>query len=136
VEPRQPAQIVRELLEAFRRGDYEAALAAYDAEVEGDFTHLADGRLVRGPEGIRSEVARWQSAWVDLDFDYEVVGATDEQVVIYINQTGTGRGSGAPMEMTYGQVFTVRDGSVVRMKTYLEREEAARAAGIDPSEPS
>jgi ketosteroid isomerase-like protein len=134
VEPRQPEQIVRELLEAFRRGDYEESLTAYDPEVEGDFTHLADGRLVQGREGIRSEVARWQSAWVDLDFDYEVIGVADEQVVIYVHQTGTGRGSGAPMEMEYGQVFTVRDGAVVRMRTYLDRAEAARAAGLDPPE--
>jgi len=38
------------------------------------------------------------------------------------------------MEMRYGQVFTVSDGAIVAMKTYLDAGEALRVAGVDRSE--
>jgi ketosteroid isomerase-like protein len=136
VEPREPERIVREMLEAFRRGDYETALSAYDPDVEGDFTHLADGRVVRGREGIRREVARWQGAWENLSFEYEVAGIAGDQVVVFARQTGTGRGSGAPMEMEYGQVYAIRGEAITWMKTYLDRNEALEDAGLEASEPS
>ena len=124
------------MLEAFRRGDYDSALSAYSPDGEYDFTHLADGRLVRDREGVRSEVTRWAATWDGLTMEYELVGTIGEQVVIVVEQTGTGKGSGAPMEMRYGQVFTVRDGAIVGMRTHLDPDDALASAGLDQSKPA
>jgi ketosteroid isomerase-like protein len=127
-----PVEIVRGLLEAFDRGDYEASLAAYAPDVEGDFTHMPDGRIVHGPEGIREEVSRWVSTWLDFQTEWEGIAEAGDTVVVLVRQWGTGRTSGAPMEIRYGQVFTVRDGAVVAMKTYLDPEQAIEDGGVDP----
>jgi ketosteroid isomerase-like protein len=124
-------EIVWEMLAAFGRGDYEQSLRAFDPEVEGDFTHMPDGRMVRGREGIREEVGRWRGTWSDLATEYEGIGGTGDKVVIFVRQSGIGKGSGAPMAMRYGQVFTIRDGAIAAMKTYLDREHALKDAGLD-----
>jgi ketosteroid isomerase-like protein len=36
--------------------------------------------------------------------------------------------------MRYGQIFTVRNGGIVAMKTYLDPDEALRAAGVERSD--
>jgi len=130
---KKPIQIVREMLTAFGRGDYDAAMASFDPELQGDFGHMPDGRITHGREAMRSEVARWQGAWTDLVTEYEGIGAAGDTVAVLVHQTGTGKGSGAPMEMRYGQVFTVKDGAIVGMKTYLDPDEALRAAGLERS---
>ena len=122
------------MLDAFERGDYEAALEMFDPAVEGDFTHMADGRVVRGRAGIRAEIARWLGTWADLTTEWEaVLAGSGNRVLVLVRQSGTGKGSGAPMEMRYGQVFTVGDGAILAMKTYLDRDEARRAAGTAAS---
>jgi ketosteroid isomerase-like protein len=127
----QNVRVIREMFAAFGRGDYEDALAAFDDDVEGDFTHMPDGRMVRGRDGIRAEVARWRGVWTRFETEYEGIAGTGDKVVIFVRQTGTGKSSGAPMEMRYGQVFTLREGAIVAMKTYLDRDQALRDAGVE-----
>jgi hypothetical protein len=42
----------------------------------------------------------------------------------------SGRASGIPAEMTIFQAWTVRDAKLVRLDSYLSREEALEAAGV------
>jgi ketosteroid isomerase-like protein len=122
-------ELIREMLDAFVRGEYEAALEAFDPEVEGDFTHMPDGQMTRGREDLRKEVARWQGTWEALNTEIEGIEAVGDNVVLLIRQSGTGKGSGAPMEMSYGQVFSIRDEKIVWVKTYLDRTAAFEDAG-------
>jgi ketosteroid isomerase-like protein len=122
-------EIVREMLDAFVRGDYVVALDAFDPQVEGDFTHMPDGRMTHGREELRREIARWQGAWEDLTTEIEGIEASGDDVVILVRQSGTGKGSGAPMEMSYAQAFSIEDHRIVRMKTYLDRTAAFGDAG-------
>jgi ketosteroid isomerase-like protein len=122
-------EIVREMLDAFVRGDYEGALEAFDPGVEGDFTHMPDGQMTHGREELRREIARWQGAWEELTTEIEGIEAKGENVLLLVYQSGVGKGSGAPMEMHYAQVFSIRDERIVWMKTFLDRAEALEAAG-------
>jgi ketosteroid isomerase-like protein len=122
-------ELIRAMLDAFVRGDYEAALDAFDPEVEGDFTHMPEGRTTQGREELQQEVARWQGTWKDLTTEIEGIEAKGRNVLLLVYQSGVGKGSGAPMEMHYSQVFSIRDERIVWMKTYLDRAEALEAAG-------
>lgn len=115
---------------AFLEGDYEGALLAFDPEVEGDFTHMPDGRMAHGREELRREVARWQSTWEHLETEIEDILDAGEKVVLLVRQTGTGKTSGVPAEIRYGQVLVVRNGLITSIKTYLDRDEALAAAGL------
>jgi ketosteroid isomerase-like protein len=124
---------IQRMMDDFVRGDYEAAIGVFAEDVEGDFTHMPEGRMTHGHEQLRSEIARWAGTWKQLTTEVERIQAQGDKVLLLVRQSGIGKGSGAPMEMRYGQVFTLRDGEIVAMKTYLDRARAAEAAGIEGS---
>jgi len=122
-------EAVRAMMVAFLDGDYERSLLAFDPEVEGDFTHMPEGRIARGQEELRREVARWQRTWEQFETEIEDI-LDGEKVVLLVRQTGTGKTSGVPAQIRYGQVFVVRNRVIVSIKTYLDRAEALEAAGL------
>jgi uncharacterized protein len=122
--------VVRTMLRAFSNQEYEAALEAFDPDVEGDFTHMPEGQSVTGPDGIRREVARWELTWDGLRTDVEDLVEAGDKVLLMVRQTGTGKQSGIELDMRYAQVFELRDGRIVRMKTFLDPTEARTAAGL------
>ena len=58
----------------------------------------------------------------------EFVDAGDEDVVVLVHYTGSGRSSGAPVSGEQGHVWTVRDGSAVRFRWFQSHREALEAA--------
>jgi ketosteroid isomerase-like protein len=123
-------EVVRAMMVAFLNGDYERSLLAFDPEVEGDFTHMPEGRMTRGQEELRREVARWQRTWEQFETEIEDILDAGEKVVLLVRQTGTGKTSGVPAEIRYGQVFVVRNRLIVSIKTFLDRADALEAAGL------
>jgi ketosteroid isomerase-like protein len=51
-------------------------------------------------------------------------------VLVLSRQTATGKQSGVPIEHEFGDVFTLRDGKVVRFESYWNRADALEAAGL------
>ena len=123
-------RIVREMIDAFLRRDYARALESFDSAVEGDFTHMMDGRMTVGPEELSAEVARWTSDWRELHTEVEEIRPAGDRVFMVLSQRGIGRRSGAETELRYAQIFTLRDRRIVAMKTYLDVDEARAEAGL------
>ena len=123
-------EVVRKMMNAFLKGDYERSLLAFDLEVEGDFTHMPDGRMTHGQEELRRAGRTLAAHWEKFETEIEDIRDAGEKVVLLVRQTGTGKTSGVPAEIRDGQVFLVRDGAIVSMKTYLDRDEALEAAGL------
>jgi ketosteroid isomerase-like protein len=131
-------ELVRELLEAFRSRDHERAFDFYDPAIEWDATghkdvapDLAD--VYRGHEGVRTYWRRWLSAWKDLEFEIQDVreGEGGDVVALIRNQRQWGRHSGIATEMpAYGLVFSIRDGKVVRWRSFQDQTEALKAVGL------
>jgi ketosteroid isomerase-like protein len=127
---KENVEVVRAMMAAFLEGDYERSLLTFDPEVEGDFTHMPDGRMTRGRDELRREIVRWRGTWDGLETEVEDIRDGGENVVLLVRQVGTGKASGAQSEMRYGQVLGVREGSIVSMKTYLDQADALSAAGL------
>jgi ketosteroid isomerase-like protein len=131
-------ELVRDLLEAFRRRDHERAFDFYAPDIEWDATGLQGvipdlARIYRGHDGVRTYWREWLSAWSDLEFEVEDVrdGEGGEVVALICNQRQWGRHSGLVTEMpAYGLVFTIRDGKVVRWRSYPDQQLALEAAGL------
>ena len=130
-------EIVRGLLDAFARRDHEGAFDLYDPEIEWDASRLTSmipdiAGVYHGHEGVRTYWRQWLTAWSDLQFEVEDVrDGGDEVVALIRNQRQTGRHSGIETEIPdYGIVFTLRDGKVVRWRTFPEQKSALAAAGL------
>jgi ketosteroid isomerase-like protein len=133
-------ELVRRLLDMFAKRDHEAVFEFYDPDIEWDARRALGGGpfasglagVYHGHEGVRTYWRRWLEAWEDLQFEVQdVLDGGDEVVALIRKQRQWGRHSGIATEMPpYGLVFTVRDGKVVRWRSYPDQQSALEAAGL------
>ena len=134
----QSLDVVRRVFAEFQAGlstgnpaaAYDAGMVAADAEWV--LPTEAPGLLpsYKGRDGFLDFIRTWTE-----DFDWAIeldrmVDAGDGRVVVITRQRATGRGSGVPVELHTGGLWTVKKGQVTRMETYFDTAEAFAAAGI------
>ena len=132
-------ELVRRLLDMFANREHEAVFELYDPDIEWDAsTNLSPGGVddlagvYHGHEGVRNYWRRWLSAWKDIQFEVQDVLDADGEVVALIhNQRMWGRHSGIPVDFPpFGLVFTIRNGKVVRWRSFRDQKSALEAAGL------
>jgi uncharacterized protein len=128
--PEGNVEIVRRQLVAYLRGDNEAALAAYDPEVEFDVSIRPEGHVYRGLEGLVEGVRTWSGTWEHYRIEIEEIIDAGDNVVVVDHQMGRGKGSGAPLDQQTFWVYTLREGKIVRVVWLPTRERALKAAGL------
>jgi hypothetical protein len=104
-----------------------------DPEVEfRSALSVLEGGIHRGIEGMREWAAGLDSIWRDFRLeiiDFRRVGE-DRCLLLYRN-VGTARGSGIPIDMRTGQIWTWRHGRPWRNVSYTDPHEALRDAGLE-----
>jgi ketosteroid isomerase-like protein len=123
-------EIVRRIVEAAQRGDWDAAMAEYDETVVLDQSRMPGGCIYHGHQGVRDFYVSWVGAWDDFRIELERVVDAGELVVDINEVVGTGKGSGAPVRMRTGNVWTIEHGKVVRHVGYPVASEALEAVGL------
>jgi ketosteroid isomerase-like protein len=125
--------LVRKFVDAFNRRDVESMAGHYEPDVELHEWPTAPGAGVyRGVDGVRSALAGWFEAWEWMRVEIvELVDAGD-RVLVTLDQRAKGRGSEIEVEIRSFNVYTFRDGKVLRMQLFTEREPALEAAGLSP----
>jgi hypothetical protein len=58
-------EIVRQMYDAFGRGDADAALGYFDPGVVVDASHRVDGRVGRGHEELVAILGEWMGIWMN-----------------------------------------------------------------------
>ena len=126
-------EIVKEMIDGWNRGDFEAWVANSHPEVEWS---SAIRRQVEGGAGIyrgRDEVREFWDEWhVVWDVEVELTEARDlgETVLALAVIRTRGRSSGAASERSIGYVFDFQDGLVRRGHSFLSSAEALEAVGL------
>lgn len=122
-------KIVRRLLEACNRREFDAMLETGDPEIDivtlmgGTYRGHAGWRLL--VEQMAEEVSGFQFVPEDL------IDVGRDRVVAVTRWVGTGRTSGIALSQTIGLVYTFRDGLVVRQESFRNRAEALKAVGLE-----
>ena len=98
------------------------------AEVE---LHLGpEIRHYRGHDGVRRAFGEFLRRWDDYALEIEDVIEHDGRVVVLLDETGTGKGSGVAVRWRSTQVYEVRDGQVIAFTVYPNRDVLAEL-GLD-----
>jgi ketosteroid isomerase-like protein len=121
-------ELVRAGYEAFNRRDFDAALERADEAVTWRPFFTLEADLLAGREAIR---AAWknQAETLDLRIDlHELTALEDTHVLAVGTWAGRGSGSGARVEQTITQLFTVVAGSLRSVESYTSRDAALEAA--------
>jgi ketosteroid isomerase-like protein len=124
-------EIVRQVYEAFQRGDSKKLmnLVSPDIELHGTSGGLSDGSVARGIEAVRQTFDLWDQDWETKLSPQEFIDAGD-QVVVLQHEHRRGRGSGAEVEAKTAVLYGLRDGGVVRIQGFMDQAEALEAAGL------
>jgi ketosteroid isomerase-like protein len=99
-----------------------------------NFRGWPEQKLYPGIDGAREFMRDWLDAWNDWSIEVESLSDAGDKVVAIVRQRGTSKTTGLPVDMTFAQVFTVRDGKQVRMEMYAEPSEGLEAAGLSGPE--
>jgi ketosteroid isomerase-like protein len=124
---------VREAFEASLGGDQKTTARLVDPEVEfhGTVGGLEEGRIAHGLAEIAQEFEeRDLEAWEERRLEAEEFIDAGDNVVVLLHEYRRGRGSGVELESETAVVFAVRDGRVVRIQGYMDRDAALEAAGL------
>ena len=125
-------ELVRTGLAAMAAGDREGVLARIDPDCVVDATRnvFNPGTYV-GHDGLRQMWAGMDETWAEMRIEpLEFIEAGD-QVVVIGRLVGTGKGSGVEVERFNGQLFTLREGRVIRLEIgFTDRAAVLEAAGL------
>ena len=92
--------------------------------------NIPDGGIYEGLDGVRRYMWSFLEPWDSLTIAAKSFEAAGDKVLVAVRQAGTGQGSGVPVELEYSQLWTFRDGRVVRLEIIMS-EERARAGLAD-----
>lgn len=126
--------IFRRGMEAYSRGEYEAAVAGFHPAIEWS-VHASvapDATTYHGHEGVKRFWETWAEAISGMALEIEECRRVDENRVLAITRAqGTGAGSGAPVASgRFAQIADFQDGVVVRVRLYGNVAYALEAVGL------
>lgn len=84
----------------------------------------------RGADNFNAAIAAVFAAWDDVRFDIERVVDNGEDVVALGALCGRVHSSGMELGSSHGQIWTFREGTVVRMRWFNSHRETLEAAGL------
>jgi ketosteroid isomerase-like protein len=123
--------IVRGVYEAMNRGDWDAvfAQASPDIEWETDPRHPRAG-VYRGQTRFRQFVEDMEEPFEHAVIEPERLFARGDQVVAFVRIRRTPSGSSTEVQIRIGELWTFRNGKLVRGQGFGEREKALEAAAL------
>jgi ketosteroid isomerase-like protein len=84
-----------------------------------------------GAEGFDRLARQWEEAFDGFRFEAERFFDAGDQVLVFARTFGTGKQSGAAVEIPTAHLYTLRDGRATRLKIFLDRTQALKAAGLE-----
>ncbi len=89
-----------------------------------------EGRWV-GLDEFWKAVREYLQPLSDLRIEAErIIDLSGDRVLVLSRQTVRGKQSGVPMETELADLFTLRDGKIVRYDSYWNRADALEAVGL------
>jgi ketosteroid isomerase-like protein len=113
-------------------GDFLAEIMAPDFVWDmSKFSGWPEQDLYRGIEGARSFIADWSGAWDGWQLNVEAFHDAGDRVVVLLHQRGRSKATGLPVDMSFAQVYTLREGKQTRMEMYADPDTALKAVGLE-----
>jgi ketosteroid isomerase-like protein len=129
--PRENLEIVREMYEAFNRGDAEAGLRLLHPEPElHQAPEVVDAEAYIGLDAFVRGMTLFTDDWDNPRFEPQDVDAIGDFVFMRVRVSGVGKATRLEMTTQFFHVWTFRDGKPWRCIVRSTREEALRAVGL------
>ena len=120
--------------DANNRRDVEALLAELDADVEWQSAVLGslggDATVHRGHDGVREMLRDLYEAFSEFRVEFSDIRDLGDRVVASGRWVTRGEESGVETTPPLASVVDFRNGKAIRVRSYLDPDEALEAAGL------
>ena len=120
--------------DAYNRRDSEALVKELDPAIEWypglEVMLGGDATVYRGHEGVIAMLSDTDDALAEIHAEYSEVRDVGDRLVALGHIRTRGKASGAVAESPLGVVADLRNGKLIRIRTYLDPDEALEAAGL------
>jgi ketosteroid isomerase-like protein len=126
-------ETVRRAYEAFNSRGLDALLEHFHADAEYDITAAIGpyAGMYYGRPAIRNFLAEYLESWEYVRMEPEdIAEAGEDHVVVLLRLHMRGKGSGIEVDAQTVNLWTMRDGSAVRMAVYNDKAYALKAVGL------
>ena len=122
-------------MEIVRRGvqDVEVFWALLDDYVVWDLRDrpfLDLDRVYFGRDAVVAASRHYSGTWQNYRLDVEELWDAGSSVVVVTRERGLGKGSGAPFDQRFAQVWTFSRGRIVRWEVFQDAARALAAVGL------
>ncbi len=83
-----------------------------------------------GRDSVIAASRRYWGTWDEYSLDADELIDAGSSVVVVVHERGRGKGSGAPFDRHWAQVWTFREGRIVRWELFRDKADALEAAGL------
>lgn len=121
-------EIIREGYAMFNRGDWKdvASFFAQDAVIDGSVAFVGPVSY-RGPEGAQNLMDEIEQLFDDFHTDPIEYVTSGESVLCVVDQSGRLKVSGRKVQDRELQLWTLRDGQVIGLRVFRDRDAAENA---------
>jgi ketosteroid isomerase-like protein len=124
-------EVVKRLVDAFNERDLDAFAEITTPDFEWITSMAAvEGEIFWGREGIETYFGRMREAWDEFLALGSELRDLGDRVLWRGRLEGRGRGSGVPVSAPLDILYDLRAGKISRMHSFLDHDEALRAAGL------
>jgi ketosteroid isomerase-like protein len=126
--------VMRGHFEATNKRDFARAMDDYAEDVV--LVVHSDAFLDAGTFGGKEAVGRYFGQWFatfqpGYHFELDELRDLGDYVLLVATHVGSGRTSGIEVRMQTGYHYTLRDGKIVRIEIFADRDQAADAASTE-----
>ena len=122
-----------DVLDALAPEALETFFAILDPDVEfHEDPSFPEAGVYRGSDRVREYLTSFTDSFDEVTFKTEdFIDLGEGRVLALLTLTTRGKGSGAKVESRPGWLYEVRDGRVIRIDAWLDRDTALKKAGLD-----
>ncbi len=127
------AALVRSVYAAFSalaRGREPSSYVAAYFDSDCEYRPVEEATPVRGHDELICWIERWLDAWDDAWDEVDEIVEVGDVVVAAVRVHGRGRRSGMEISQRLFDVHELRDGRILRMREFLDLDQALEAAGL------
>ena len=125
-------EIARRFGACWERQDWDGMALLVDPSIEqhGTVGGLEEGRVSRGVSEIRRNYESAEETWDEHRVEIQELIDAGDQVVVFQREYQRGRSSGVELVVDAAVLLDLRDGRIVRVQGYMDRDAAREAAGL------
>ena len=113
-----------EIVRRFLIADVDEAMTFADPDI---VWNPIEELPTQGHDAVRASLARWKAEWDDYGVLPEEFVDRGDRVLATVRVRGRGRGSGVEIDARFYDLYTLRDGMIIRMDQFTERSQALEA---------